>query len=358
MPKIAIICDTHGGVRNDSPFFHDYLGKCYKWFFDEVENRGIKDIIHLGDLFDRRKYVSFLTAYRTRKDFLEPVSEKGLSMHIIAGNHDIYYKNANHVNALDELVTGRYPTIKTYTAPEVLNYDGTLIQLIPWILDSNFAQSHDAIAKTKAEIVMGHFEMDGFELLRGIKSEHGDKLEIFKRFDMVFSGHYHHKSTRDNFHYLGAFAEYTWSDFNDPRGITIFDTATRKFEFVRNPHVMYKMIAYDDVKYPTILDKIREKDYSEYKDCYVRIVSVNRTNPYAFDFLMDKLYKVSPADISIIEDTQSLADIAEEGDGGSDTASQDTTTLLDSYIDNLTLTVDNARMKTYMKDVYKEALSI
>lgn len=205
--------------------------------------------------------------------------------------------------------------------------------------------------------MMGHFEMTDFELLRGIKSDHGDSLDMFERFDIVFSGHYHHKSTKGNFHYLGAFAEYTWSDFNDPRGFTVLDTKTRKFEFIRNPHTMFKMVAYDDVKYPQILDLIREKDYSSYKDSYVRIVSVNRTNPYAFDFLLDKLHKANPIDISIIEDSGLLTQT--DDDLSSDVSSiQDTATLLDSYIDNLTLSVDNGKMKSYMKDVYKEALSI
>lgn len=357
MAKIAIICDTHSGVRNDSSFFHDYFARCYNWFFDHLEKEGIKDVIHLGDIYDRRKYISFLTAYRTRKDFLEPLSQKGISTHIISGNHDIYYKNTNHINALDELISDRYDGIRTYNSPTLLDFDGTQIQLMPWILESNSVESYETIKTTKAEIMMGHFEMTDFELLRGIKSDHGDSLDMFERFDIVFSGHYHHKSTKGNFHYLGAFAEYTWSDFNDPRGFTVLDTKTRKFEFIRNPHTMFKMIAYDDVKYPQILDLIREKDYSSYKDSYVRIVSVNRTNPYAFDFLLDKLHKANPIDISIIEDSGLLTQTDDEL--SSDVSSiQDTATLLDSYIDNLTLSVDNGKMKSYMKDVYKEALSI
>lgn len=357
MTKIAIICDTHNGVRGDSPYFHEYLARSYSWFFNELKDRNIDEVIHLGDLYDRRKYVSFLTAHRTRKDFLEKFDDLGIHMHVISGNHDIYYKNVNSINALDELVTGRYTNIKTYTSPTQLKYDGTIIQLIPWILESNSKESYDAISNTKAEILMGHFEVEGFELLRGIKSEHGDKLDIFDRFDLVFSGHYHHKSSKDGFHYLGAFAEYTWSDYNDPRGFTVFDTQTRIFEFVRNPNSIFKMIAYDDVKYPNILDLIREKDYSEYKDTYVRIVSVNRTNTYAFDFLLDKLYKECPIDISIIEDVKSLGDENYDMEN-LDTNVQDTTSIMNSYIDNLTLPVDRAIMKNYIQNIYKEALSI
>ena len=121
---------------------------------------------------------------------------------------------------------------------------------------------------------------------------------------------------------------------------------------------MFNMIAYDDVKYKNIIELIQERDYSKFKNTYVRIVSVNRTNPYAFEMLLDKLYKVGPADISIIEDSVLLTENSENSDDSTIEASQDTSTLLDSYIDNLTLPVDSVKMKNYMKDVYKEALSV
>ena len=124
-----------------------------------------------------------------------------------------------------------------------------------------------------------------------IKSEHGEDTKLYDKFDLVFSGHYHHKSSHGNIHYLGAFAEYTWSDYNDPRGFTIFDTDTREFEFIRNPISIYKMIAYDDVNTPDIIQKINQTDYSEYRNTYVKVLSVKRENTYAFDQLIDKLYK-------------------------------------------------------------------
>lgn len=356
MTKVALICDSHFGVRNDSPVFHEYFRQSLKFFFDYLDEHKITTVIHLGDLFDRRKYVNFLTAKVCREEFLLPLYNRKITTHIITGNHDLFYKNTHEVNAFDEIVGNRYePHIKTYSSPHLLEIEGCQIQLIPWICESNKEQSYDAIKNTTSDIVIGHFELNGFEMFNGVVSDHGEDREMFSRFDLVFSGHYHHKSSKGNIHYLGAFAEYTWSDYNDPRGFTIFDTETRTFEFVRNPYSIFKVVAYDDVKHADIIQKIQATDYSKHKNCYVKVIVINRTNPYAFDMLIDKLYKANPIDISVIEDVSTLVDNDENGEVDQ---TQDTPTILTKYIKGLTLNVDNDKMVRYMKDVYTEALSV
>ena len=95
---------------------------------------------------------------------------------------------------------------------------------------------------------MGHFEIAGFHTYRGAHSEEGLDRKIFKKFDMVFSGHYHHRSHSDNIHYLGNPYELTWQDYGDTRGFHIFDIDNYDLEFIPNPFVMFHRITYDDKK--------------------------------------------------------------------------------------------------------------
>lgn len=355
MTKIAMIADTHFGVRNDSPVFHEYFRKSLKYFVEYLEKENIKHVIHLGDLFDRRKYLSYLTSSVSRSEFLIPLNEMDIETHIIAGNHDHYYTNTYEVNSLDEVVGNRYPNIKTYNTPHEINIDGLDILLLPWINAANKDESVEMIQSTKAQVVMGHLELNGFQMYRGVTSDHGDDTKLYDKFDLVFTGHYHHKSSTNNIHYIGAFAEYTWADYNDPRGFTILDTETREFTFIRNPYSIFMMMSYDDVKHPDIIQKIQNTDYSKYKDAYVKVLCMKKENQYAFDLLLDKLYKAGTIDISIIEDVSLLIDNDE-----TETIDQvqDTPTILSNYIKNLTLTVDNDKMISFMRDIYSEALTM
>jgi len=111
--KIAIITDTHFGARNDNLNFNEYFYKFYEeQFFPYLKENNITHCIHMGDIMDRRKFISYRTAKDVRERFIKPFVDLGVELHVMVGNHDTYFKNTNEVNSVTELVGDRY---KMYT---------------------------------------------------------------------------------------------------------------------------------------------------------------------------------------------------------------------------------------------------
>ena len=283
--KVAIITDQHFGARNDSLIFLDFYEKFYdNTFFPTLDSSGIDTVLILGDTFDRRKYVNFYSLDRAKKMFFDKLQERGIRVHMLAGNHDTYYKNTNEVNSPELLLT-EYTNIDVISKPETIVIDGTSICMMPWICPDNYQESLDHMTNTNAEICMGHFEIAGFAMHRGMESHDGLSKQTFDKFDIVFSGHYHHRSNDKHIHYLGNPYELTWQDYNDPRGFHLFDLETRELAFFQNPYTMFARIEYDD-KEREVLDLTA----LDLKDKYVKLVVVNKTDYYKFDKFIHQLF--------------------------------------------------------------------
>ena len=86
--KIAILNDTHAGVRGDMVEMAKYQGRFYEEvFFPYLDEHNIKQILHLGDYFDRRKYVNFSSLKYNREHFIEPMLERDIKMDSVSYTH-------------------------------------------------------------------------------------------------------------------------------------------------------------------------------------------------------------------------------------------------------------------------------
>jgi DNA repair exonuclease SbcCD nuclease subunit len=352
MMRIALINDTHMGARGDSSIFNEFFFKFWEnTFFPYLKENNIKHICHLGDVVDRRKFINFVTLNSWRKRFFDVLESEGITMDVIVGNHDVFYRNTNEVNAMHELFYG-YKNINVYIDPVDLNFDGLSVAMMPWINSSNYESSLQFLKETKSEVVFGHFEIAGFEMDRGNVCHSGLNKKVFDRFDIVLSGHFHHKSSSGNITYLGNQYEMSWADHGDQRGFHVFDTDTREIDFVKNPFKIFHKISYDDTEQD--FEYWKQYNYDNLKECYIKVIVVNKNNPYLFDNVIENLYKVGVADISIVEDFTEFED--ENAEELIDQA-EDTMTILSKYIDGLTLNVEPDKLKKIMRELYVESLT-
>jgi predicted phosphodiesterase len=330
----------------------DYFRKFYEEiFFPTLQEQGIDTIIHMGDVVDRRKFINWKTVYQMREMFFDVCYERNINLHLVTGNHDTYFRNTNQVNSLSGLRLADKENFTVYEKSTEIELDGTKIFIQPWICDENKEESLKAIEETNSQILFGHLEVRGFEMHLGQYSQTGVDASMFKKFDMAFSGHFHHKSDNGNIYYLGNPYQITWSDYKDPRGFHIFDTKTRELEVVLNPFEMFHKIHYDDET--MTLESIQNDDYSIYKNCYVKIIIMNKKNPFWFDTLMDKLYAADVADISIAENFDQDLDIEDDMIN----EAEDTLTILSKYVNSLN--IDNKEdLDNLLISLYNESLTM
>ncbi len=349
--KIAILNDTHFGVRNDSEAFRNYQLRFYnEIFFPYLEKHNIKTLIHLGDVVDRRKFINFQTASIFRKQFFDRLWKQKIDTHIIIGNHDTYFKNTNEVNAIDNLYTSfdgiNEPFI--YTRPKVVEFDGVPILFMPWICDDTREESIQMLNTAKADLCFGHLEIKGIEMQNGVINEHGNDKADFNRFERVVSGHFHKHTDDGQIFYCGAQYEMTWSDYQDPKGFHIFDTETREMERIWNPLTIHKKIVYDDKK-----KNYDSFDIQPYHNHFIKLIVLNKTDDEQFDKFVERLYnEITVHDLNIIEDYSDIKasvrdDVIEMG--------EDTVTFLNNYVDQLETDVNKTKLKEYLKSFYIEA---
>ena len=245
--KAAIITDTHFGARKGSKHLHDYFEMFYRdVFFPSLEEHQIDTVIHMGDIFDSRKAIDLQSLEWSKRVFLEPL--KKYKVYLTIGNHDCYYKNTNYVNS-PELLLKDYPNIKTYSKAVEISLDKLKILLLPWINSENYEETEKLIKKSKAKVVMGHLEVNGFKATRGHLMENGMDVKTFNKFEKVYSGHFHTRSDDGQIFYLGNPYEMFWNDVNDPRGFHIFDTETLEHTPINNPYKLFYNIYYEDTNY-------------------------------------------------------------------------------------------------------------
>ena len=347
--KIALLTDTHFGARNDNLNFNDYFYQFYEGvFFPYLQQNGIKHCIHLGDLMDRRKYVSYRILKDFRERFIQPFLHLEIDLHILVGNHDIYFRNTNDVNSLQELLGANYKNIHIYPEAQEIDFGGFPILMMPWINPQNEIYSFGMMDETKADTMVSHLEVVGFEMHGGHFSESGFDKSQFKKFDTIFSGHYHKKSDDGQIYYLGTPYQMTWSDYNCPKGFHVFDTETRELTRIVNPQKIFEKIYYDDTQ-----ENYDTHDVNQYGNKYIKLVVVNKNDLYKFDKFTDRLFKADCHEVKIIEDFTDLDantvsdDIVEN--------SQDTMTLLGKYIDDLDVNLDKTKLKGDISKLYHEA---
>jgi len=355
--KIALLNDTHAGIRNSSEVMMEYQERFYTdVFFPYLKENGITKILHLGDYYDNRKFINFKALEHNRQIFLEKLREYKIHMDIIPGNHDVYYKNTNDLSALKELLGHYMEEVRIIEKPTVVQYGNIDVALVPWINAENEETTLKFLQSCKASVVGAHLELEGFEMQAGIPCTHGMKADVFDRFEMVLSGHFHTKSQSGNIHYLGSQMEFFWSDAHDPKFFHVFDTDTRELTPVQNTVTLFEKIYYDDTgKTPWAVKSPMVSDIRHLDNKFVKVIVVNKSDPRTFELFIDRINSRKIHELKIAENFEEFVGASVDDDKVSVESTED---LLYSYIDAVDTPLNKNTIKGMVRELMVEAQTL
>lgn len=354
--EVILLGDCHFGVRNDNIILRNQMVSYFKdQLFPYILDNGIQVVFQLGDLFDKRKSTNNETMYIVRTEILDWFEANKIYFIVLTGNHDIYYRDDNTISTVVELLRG-YEYVKAFNEPASININNVNIDLIPWINKNNGIQVNTFVANSTSDFCLGHFEFSGFRFSKdGQLSEHGMSITPFKKYKMVYSGHYHTRSKINNVEYIGTPYELTKSDYDDPKGITVLNVVDGTTKFIENSFKLHKKIVYNDKV--NDYSKIKAVDFKDFRDCILEVHVNVKEKKKTFDKLINFIYSNNPSDVDIIDNTNKITydeDITVN-------ASVETGKLLDNGVKNIASNNSNiceTKLKQITDDVYNKALNL
>lgn len=224
--KLAIFGDLHMGIRQNSTDWHEIAFQWADSFVEELNKRGIKDIVFLGDFFHNRNTISVNTL-SAANTFLGKLSE--FNVHMILGNHDLFYDKEYTTSAVS--LFDNFENIAVYSKPTMVQLGSKRCMMCGWGYD---IMEHDA------DILFTHAEFATFKTqAKGGEREEGLSIaEVLRHYPLVYSGHYHLRQSksyaRGEIRYVGNPFAMDYSDEKLVKGFEVYDTESGDIQFVEN----------------------------------------------------------------------------------------------------------------------------
>lgn len=356
--RIPVITDLHFGARGDSPIVYAAQEEFYRnIFWPAIDAEGdVNTMLVLGDVTDRRKFLNFQTMAFSKHMFFRPAQERGIKVHWPLGNHDLPFKQSLKLSSYEAY--REFDNVVIYRTATPVVVGGLDVLMMPWLCDENVEHSMKMLEEFTGSVVAGHFEFLGFDVYRGVAATHGITTEKFAHFPLVMSGHYHHRSSKGNIHYLGAPYEMIWSDHGEAHGFHWWTPQTHTLEFVPNPHHLFYRFVYNDTdQSPTYVKSLLdEMTRQNVKRKMVRVHIKAKTQPLWYETFVDAAMKLGAHDIQFVDDTNwTMTDVTADTDAG-DTL--DTLTLIHRYVDGLPWANTDIRtdVTAFMGELYHSAV--
>lgn len=296
--KLLIVGDLHFGANEQYPQFLKYQLNTYLNALNYCRSMKVNNVILLGDVVDNRKALS-VTTLKTIQRHLFP---EDFNFIILAGNHDVFFKNTNELCSIELLIESydlERRDIFVIKNPREITLDGKLCLFVPWINEENYDETLEYLENSTAKYCFGHIPIHGELMTKGFicKDKKAFSPKLFKKFK-TFAAHFHLKS---NF-YLGSLSQLDWNDYNDQKHFAIIDFKKDETDYVDS---------YGDPIFKTIIinEKFKFEDIGRFENKFLRIYINRKLKPKEEKILIDIIensikYEVIDNTILLLDDQE------------------------------------------------------
>ena len=203
----ACFGDIHWGLKNNSRQHNQDCMDFVKWFIKEAKKRNCETCIFMGDWHHIRSTVNVVTLNYSVNAF-ELLAESFDQVYVIAGNHDLFYRERRDLNSFP---FAKHSPNVTIVCDDI--FDSGNVSIVPWLIGTEWKK----MRKIKSRYIFGHFELPDFYMNSIVKmpNHHNLQADHFDKPEYVFSGHFHRRQNKGNIHYIGNPFGHNYADTGD-----------------------------------------------------------------------------------------------------------------------------------------------
>lgn len=223
--KTFLLGDLHLGIKNNSSSWmkiqEDFL---FNTFIEQCLDNGLNkdtDILILeGDVFHNRMTLDIVILQSASRIF-ENFCAHFKKIYVIAGNHDVYYKDNNSVTSLHtlrdliEINPNNRGKLVVLTDPAILTINKHKYLMLPWEHDNKILSETIKNNEDTCDYIICHADIKGAKFNRFVKVETGLDSKNLSKFKKIYAGHIH---IRQNMTKAGAQVSYTGTPYHMDKG--------------------------------------------------------------------------------------------------------------------------------------------